>query len=161
MRPSKKLIIDSFLERLKEELEVLTQAAKASHEAATHSESVAEDPHDTRGIEASYLAGAQSERVVELQKQIQMFHQLPTREWGKNDPIGPGAVVELSSGGKHSYHLVAPLGGGLNVKVKDISIQVVTVQSPLGDALDGCKAGESVEVDIQKASREYEVVAVF
>lgn len=158
---TKKQILENFISLLNEELKALTQAALASHEAATHSESVAEDPHDTRGIEASYLAGAQSQRVVELQKQIQMFHQLPARPWAKGEPIGLGAVVELVLEGRHTFHLLAPTAGGLNLKVGEGGIQVVTLQSPLGEALEGAKAGESIEVEIQKATREYEIRSVF
>ena len=58
--PKKQKLIEAILLELESELSVLADAAKAAHLAATHEESVAEDPHDTRGVEASYLAGAQA-----------------------------------------------------------------------------------------------------
>ena len=60
----KQAIIDRLVEKLQSEAEALVRAAQAAHEAATHEESRAEDHHDTRGLEASYLAGAQAQRAA-------------------------------------------------------------------------------------------------
>ena len=58
------------------EVEVLTAAARSTHEAATHEENKAENDKDTRAIEAGYLAGAQADRVRELQGAITAFEKL-------------------------------------------------------------------------------------
>ena len=67
---NKKQIIKSFEEQIAQALSVMTQAALHAHEAATHGESKAEDQYDTRGLEASYLAGAQSRRAMELEEAL-------------------------------------------------------------------------------------------
>ena len=59
---NKRDLLNLFANKIAEDLLVMTKAALAAHEAATHSESKAEDQYDTRGLEASYLAGAQSKR---------------------------------------------------------------------------------------------------
>src|SRR5581483_11142644 len=58
----KRRLVETVQQHLAEELATLMQAAKAAHEAATHEESKAEDQHDTRGLEASYLAGSGAAR---------------------------------------------------------------------------------------------------
>src|SRR4051812_18493840 len=69
----KQELIQIIMAQLNSELELITQSAKAAHEAATHEESRAEDSHDTRGLEASYLAGAQMARAEALKKTIASY----------------------------------------------------------------------------------------
>ncbi len=160
----KRKVIDQAITRLSEELSALVQAAKAAHEAATHEESRAEDQHDTRGLEASYLAGAQAARAAELQKLISVLRQLPIREWGESEPASVGALVELelASSGKRSIHLIAPMGGGISVSLDGAVVQIITPQAPLGDALMGKKRGDLVEVEAAQGTiREYTVIRIF
>src|SRR4051812_31376659 len=92
----KRRLVETIQTHLAEELATLMQAAKAAHEAATHEESRAEDAHDTRGLEASYLAGAQAQRAAELQSQLMMWKFLPLRDFGGPDDVAcPAALVEL------------------------------------------------------------------
>lgn len=160
----KRKVIDQAVSRLSDELAALIQAANAAHEAATHEESRAEDQHDTRGLEASYLAGAQAARAAELQKLISIFRQLPLRDWIEGEPAAIGALVELEleSTGKRSIHFIAPLGGGISVKMNESTVQFITPQAPLGEALMGKKVGDLVEVEAsQGLVREYEVIRIF
>src|ERR1700734_932463 len=81
--------------KLETELQSITLAAKAAHEAATHEESKAEDSHDTRGIESSYLAGAQAQRASEILQQIHGYKFMKLKEFSSKDPIAATALVEL------------------------------------------------------------------
>lgn len=158
----KREILQLLIARLQAEAESLIQAAQAAHEAATHAESKAEDHHDTRGLEASYLAGAQAERVAQLQSLISVFRLMPLKAFGPKDAVEPGALVELKAAetGRVSRYLVVPRGGGSGVSWKGSPIQVIAPQSPLGEALVGRRLGEEFEVETQGAVREYEVVSV-
>src|SRR3954466_5889588 len=112
-RMDKRRLVETIKTHLAEELATLMQAAKAAHEAATNDESKAEDAHDTRGLEASYLAGAQAQRAAELQAQITMGKFLPLREYGPEDVACPAALVELEHGQTRAFYFIAPQGGGL------------------------------------------------
>ncbi len=154
-------LIERILVHLSQEVASLQKSARAAHEAATHEESKAEDHHDTRGLEASYLAGAQAARVAELQAIISNFQFSKPRNFAPSDPIAAGALVELECEGRRSWIFLVVQGGGLSLKFEgDRTVQVITPQAPLGDALLGKRAGEAVEVEGQKKSREYEVVSV-
>jgi transcription elongation GreA/GreB family factor len=160
----KKKIIELTVSRLNDELQALVQAAKAAHEAATHEESRAEDQHDTRGLEASYLAGAQAARAAELQKMISVFRQLPVRDFTPDEPVAIGALVELEleATGKRSVHLLAPLGGGISVASAGTAVQIITPHAPLGEALMGRRVGDVVETEAAHGQvREYSVIRVF
>src|SRR4051795_10826976 len=108
---NKRRLVETIQIHLAEELATLVQAAKAAHEAATHEESKAEDQHDTRGLEASYLAGAQASRAAELRQQQHVFRTLALRDFGPEESIGVGALVELEIDGKRSLYLLLPIGG--------------------------------------------------
>ncbi len=156
----KRALLKQLEAKVASDLALLTQAALATYEGATHSESKAEDQYDTRGLEASYLAGAQSKRAMELEKLLNLVRYIDVKPFAPDSPIAATAVVELDCEGRRSYCLVMPQGGGIRVAFEGKDYQVVTPQSPLGEALLGRRVGDTVEVEIQRVTREYEIVAV-
>ena len=63
----KQELISAFITQLERDLVTMKEAARNTLQAATHEESKAENEYDTRGLEASYLAGAQSKRAAEIE----------------------------------------------------------------------------------------------
>lgn len=158
----KKKLLSLFESQAATTLKTLKNSAKAAHEAATHSESKAEDPYDTRGLEAAYLAGAQSKRVAELEALVALFRFVDLRAFGKGTPIASTALVELlNDEGKRSYTLVMPQGGGMQAVLEGKTTQIVTPHSPLGEALMGRTVGESIQVDIHRVTKEFEITALW
>src|SRR4051795_11299439 len=162
---NKRRLVETIQIHLAEELATLVQAAKAAHEAATHEESKPEDSHDTRGLEASYLAGAQAQRAAELGQQLLMWKHLPVREYGSNDVACPAALVELEfqpDQGKptRAFYFIAPQGGGLVTRVDGEPVQVITPNSPMGEALMGKREGESFEIETRSGVRSYKILSV-
>ena len=156
----KRELIQSIVQQLEMELAVLENAARAAHEAATHAESRAEDSHDTRGLEASYLAGAQAKRAAEIKRQIQLIQQLPVREFSATDAIGLGACVELQSKGKRSLFFLVPQGGGMQLPLGEQKVNLISSISPMGEELLGRKEGERIEVENPGGIREYIITAI-
>lgn len=158
---NKRALISRLLEVLSADLATLTQAALSAHEAATHAESKAEDQYDTRGLEASYLAGAQSRRAMEIQSVIDLYRHIDVIDFTSETPISATALVELTSEGKSSRYLLMPKGGGLSTEFEGHSIQVVTPQAPMGSALLGRRAGDEIELEIQRKKRDFEITQVW
>ncbi len=157
----KSRLIEALCAQLRQELEGLTQAAAAAHAAATHEENRAEDKHDTRSIEAGYLAGAQAQRVAELQELLAAFTRAEPRAFLPDEGIAPGALIELENeDGKRSWSLLASQGGGLQFRFEGRTIQLVTPASPVGDELLGRRAGDSIEVEIRGAMKELTILSV-
>lgn len=157
---NKKLLLAALITRLQEEFSAVQASAAAACEAATHEESKAEDQHDTRGLEASYLAGAQAGRAADLQRLISAFRQTDLPDFGPQDPIAPGAIVELEQGKLKTFCLVVPQGGGLSVPFEGKTLQVVTPQSPLGEELIGRRTGAEFEVEARGGTRQYRILSV-
>ncbi len=142
-------------------LAAIIQAANEAREAAIHTESKAEDQYDTRGLEASYLAGAQSRRAGELEQLLNTFRFVDIKEFSSNDVIASTALIELEAeDGIRSLYLMMPLGGGLSVKWNGKTVQVVTPSSPLGETLLKKKVGDQVSIDIKGKTKDYDIVAI-
>lgn len=156
----KRTIIREIQTGLANELQSIVESAKAAHDAATNAESRAEDQHDTRGVEASYLAGAQAARVAEIHRLITVFKFFPIRDFTEKDLIGPGALVELELNNTRAFYFIVPQGGGLVVRVDGNAVQVITPQSPIGDALMARKVGDTIEIDSRAGTRKYKVISV-
>lgn len=156
----KQALIDKLIAKLKEEHDRLAEAALHTYEAATHEESEAEDQYDTRGLEASYLAGAQAKRVAAIEQTLHSLRTLKFREFTGDDPIGETALVELEHDGKTNYCLLLPHGGGLSVDHNGQHVQVITPKSPLGEALVGRTAGDVAVIDVNNQTKEYEIISV-
>lgn len=158
----KRELLRKFVEAIGADLAVLTQAAIHAHEAATHAESKAEDQYDTRGLEASYLAGAQSKRAMELEEMRNLYQHVQVKTFGESIPIAATAIVELEDeDGKRVRYLMMPKGGGLSAVQDGHTYHVVTPQSPLGEAMMGKTLGDSIEVTVQKTVRDYEIVGLW
>jgi transcription elongation GreA/GreB family factor len=159
-RVDKLSLFESLKSQVRRDLETAVAAAKSTKEAATHEEAKPENDKDTRAIEASYLAGAQGERVRELERTLAVLEALPTRDLGEEDVVSAGAVVWLAATTSREPDLIclfSPAGGGLRAELDGLKLQVVTPKSPLGQAILGAHVGDEVEVELGRAVKGYEV----
>jgi transcription elongation GreA/GreB family factor len=153
----KRALVAKLRDQIASEIAIAVRAAKDSASAATHEEAKPENDKDTRSTESSYLARGQAERVRDLERtdNALQFLDLPACT-----VVAAGALAELESDdGRHTYFM-APLGGGMKTTLEGTEIQVITPQSPLGHALLGRHAGDTVELRLRGTKREYEILSV-
>lgn len=160
MSVNKQTLIGQIAVVLSEELAGVQAAAAATASAATHEESKAENQYDTRGLEASYLAGAQQERVAELEAAIVRLKNTPPRSFTSDDRIALTALAELDHDGTKLWYLVMAVGAGITLQDSGRSITVITPQSPLGRALLGKRCGDDVTLSTPQGERHYDIVAI-
>ncbi|MGE0614446.1 MAG: hypothetical protein AB7P04_02310 [Bacteriovoracia bacterium] len=166
-RFDKSKIVAKIVSQLEEEARALEASALAAHAAATHEESKSEDKHDTRGLEASYLAGAQGNRVLELRRLIAAYRTFSPAPFDVHAPLAPGALVELDGQGRKTYVLLVEHGGGIRIEYdaegRPILVQTLSIQSPLGEAVFSSRLGEdiSLEGDGKSPTREYSITGVW
>jgi transcription elongation GreA/GreB family factor len=158
---NKKNLIEHICQLLEKDLQIQKAAALATYEAATGEESKAENQYDTRGLEASYLAGAQAKRVGEIEEQLTIYKYLEIKDFNGQTPVAATALVELlDANDKKSKIFILPKGGGLSVQWQSQTLQVITPNSPLGEAVVGLKVGDGFLVEIGARSKEYEIISV-
>ena len=146
-----------ILERLRAELDLLTRAALATHEEATHEENKAEDKYDTRGLEASYLAHGQSRAAEEAADAVAQFQSLALRDFLPGEAIALGALVRLDDGARY---FIGPKSGGTEVESGGGTIMVITPSSPLGRQLVGRRQGDKIALTLGGKTSERAISAV-
>lgn len=156
----KKKLVEAILVKLESERLVLIEAARATYDAATNEESKPENEYDTRGLEASYLAGAQAKRVAEIEEVIALCKALEIKPFTDKTPIGASALVQVDYNGKKSYVFLMPKGGGILVPFDGKNIQMIAPNSPLGTSLLGLKTGDVAMVETEADVKEYEILSV-
>jgi transcription elongation GreA/GreB family factor len=157
---NKRALIKKIVARLTDELAVYFRAANASRAEATHEQNKAEGKYDTRGLEASYLARGQSRQAAEIESAIAEFEKLAARQLADGEAIDIGALVELETGGEHSFYFIGPRAGGTEVVHEKREILVITPQSPLGEQLMGKKQGDQPQLTFGGAKQTARIVSV-
>lgn len=148
------------MEQLAAEMEGYARSARAAHAEATDEQSKAENKYDTRGLEASYLARGQSRQVAETAEALEQFAALPLREFGPEDPIELGALVELETKTGKTCYFLGPRAGGMEIMQGRREILVITPQSPLGQQLVGKKQGDRWETPLARKRETFLVASV-
>jgi transcription elongation GreA/GreB family factor len=146
--------------QLREQLEAAMASHRLTHDGVTHEESRPENDKDTRALEASYLARGQAQRVAELSGALGRVTSIELRAFAPQDPVSLGCLVEIEDDDGSDWYFVAPAGGGLRLVVDEISLTVVTPDSPVGRALVGRRVGDDVDIKTPQGARECSVVRV-
>jgi transcription elongation GreA/GreB family factor len=155
----KEKIISELLRKVRDELSGVQESLDSSKNLATDQEFKAEGKYDTRALEASYLASAESKRVEELKLEIQILQEVDLNASQRLGEISIGALVELSFNHQVRKYFLIPTSGGSMIEVEGETVLVVSVFSPVGDALMGLKAGDEFEVETPKENRHYKVLS--
>ena len=141
------------------QLEATLATARVAHasaiEGSTHEEARAENDKDTRGLEQSYLARGQAQRVAELEAAVGDVTALALRVFTEASPVAMSAVVTTD---ENEQFFIAPAGGGCILADK---IQVVTPSSPLGRALLGKRVDDEVELQLPGKVRSFTLASIW
>ncbi len=156
----KEKVLQALKDQLEKDLKVLRAAALATYEDATHEESKPENKYDTRALEASYLAGAQAERVSDVAELLALCQSLKVKTFSEKDPIAIGALVKVISGEKISFLFYLPKGGGTFFYFESKKIQVITPTSPLGKSFLGQHVDDVITIETGSQKRTYEIISV-
>ncbi|MBU5611974.1 GreA/GreB family elongation factor [Geomonas azotofigens] len=144
-----------IIETLARDLSVLSDAAKAAHEAAIHEENIPDNKYDTLSLEASYVAQGQANRAQELKHSLQAYQRLALQPFSEGSSIRLTALVTLEDEeGARKTFFIGPQEGGLKLRLDGEEIMVITAGSPLGGELLGKSLGDEVEL----GNSRYEIV---
>jgi transcription elongation GreA/GreB family factor len=134
----KELILNKIITVLAEDLEILTEAARAAHAAATHEECTPDNKYDTTGLEASYVAQGQANRAQEIRHALEIYKAVVLQFFDEETPIRLTALVTLEDDkGNCRKVFLGPEAGGLRFFDGGAEYIVITPESPLGKALLG------------------------
>ena len=158
----KALLHKQIVELLDSVYQGAVDAAMLAYNTATHEENVAENKYDTLGLEASYLAQGQAQRVEECKADLAAFKALEPIEFSDPLPITIGALIVLMDDqGVEQYLFLGPAAGGLKFIYSDIEVTVITPSAPLGQALLGHFVNDEINMDIADQKLTYEIIAIY
>lgn len=156
-QPEKAEVLAELHRALTAELAALVAMTAAARDEATSPESRPENQYDTRALEASYLAAGQGARMEAMGRLASWVSQ---QDAGRScDRALEGALVRVRVGAEARWVLLAPEGGP-DVRVGAATVQLISVRSPLGQAVEGLGEGEAAELESPTGLREVEVEAV-
>jgi len=146
---NKRLALKQILVALQRDLDGLQTAVKLAHESATHSESVAENKYDTRGLEASYLAHGQAKRAAEIEACLRAFEAItPASLSLVSSMVAISSLVKLEDqDGVVRWVWLGSDAGGVKFEFEGNEITIITPQSPLGAALMGRAVGDAFDLN--------------
>lgn len=155
----KTLLHQQVLERLQADLLQAGQAARVAHETATDEENIAENKYDTLGQEAAYLAAGQARRVEAIRQTLAIWRQLQPRPFDPAAGIQLGTLVCLvDQHEQQQVFFIGPEGASMKLSCGDQSVQVISAQSPLGQALRGKSTGDEVAVVLGSRQQLFELL---
>lgn len=155
---NKKELIKHLIELTKVNLQIAVEAAQNTYDIATHEENKAENKYDTRGLEASYLAGAQALRVADIKSTLTSYEGIEIKSFKNDSKIALSALIEVCTQSKNTLVLLMPKGGGQILNFENKQIQVITPDSPLGKQLIGRTTGDIFEITMGSLKKEYEII---
>ncbi|WP_307733098.1 GreA/GreB family elongation factor [Stigmatella ashevillensis] len=166
----KRALMAQLAERLQHSDRLAHRAQAEAREAARSLATESEKKEDGRAaIEYGSLATGQSARARRLHEELGVlaaFSEAQTPRFRRGDPVALGALVDVRTEDEKGYDertfFVLPVGAGTELTGPggDGFLSVITPASPVGRALLGRRAGDSVDVTWGGEVREWTVLEV-
>jgi len=155
-----KEILKDIVQKLQQQLITAQNASQDAHNNATHSETVAENKYDTLALEAAYLAHGQSIRIKELYAAIAEYQNLPLPQ--HRNCVQMGNLVEIArANGKQQRVFIGPCHGGLKLGDSRGDILLITLATPLAQAIIGKQRGDEVELLVAAKSQQLIISEIY
>lgn len=161
----KATLFEQLQTKLRDQLRVARHAEGDAREGARDLADASEKRADSRhALEQGALASGHERRLRQLTEELEALARVAPRKFGKADPIGLGALVEIEDeeGREGRTFLVLPVGAGQELTGPDGDgvISVVTPASPIGRAVMGKRLGNDLEVMLQGEPRAFVITWV-
>lgn len=141
---SKLEILDAIRLVLKKDFDTFRRASQQTRQGGSDNESKADGKYDTQSTEANYLADGQARQAEEVVQAAAAFDAMDTHDFTAYDSIDLGALIELNINQQSQWFFLGPAYGGLEINIDDLSITVITLDSPIGAQLAGLQTGDCI-----------------
>lgn len=153
-------LLQQIIARLTTDYQLLLQAAKCAHAAATDVENVPDDKYETLALEASYIAQGQANRAQQIKQALAAYRRLELQQFSAETPIRLTALVTYADEDDNQRTVfLGPSAGGLRLQFGADEVMLITPDSPIGGQLLGRRVGEVFELEGMPL-REFEVLHV-
>jgi transcription elongation GreA/GreB family factor len=154
----KKDLKKALLKLLREEQLILEKSVKNAGEGATHPDAKPENKYDTRGLESSYLAGAQQARLKDLLAITSFIEEMEIKSLADANSVQIDALVTLLFDGETKHYWIIALGGGYTLGTATQSVITISSQSPLAKKLLGKERSDVFDFKLLHKIHEIEII---
>jgi transcription elongation GreA/GreB family factor len=163
-------LLTQLAERLRQSDRLAHRAEAEAREAARSLATEAEKKEDGRAaLEFGSLATGQAARARRVQEELKAladFQEAGLPRASRRAPIALGSIIDVSSEDEEGFaertFFLLPVGAGTELTGPggDGFLSVITPASPVGRALLGRRAGDTVEVSLAGEVREWTILEV-
>lgn len=148
-------IIAQLKKNVTDELTKLEAAYETTKNLVQKGDLKSDGKYDTRATEANYLADGQRNRISDLKQELELIDSIELMD---SDTVAIGSIVDIKFNEQVRKYFVSPTAGGTMIKLADEVVLVISVFSPIGDAVVGLAKGDEFELELQEQTRSYEVI---
>jgi transcription elongation GreA/GreB family factor len=163
-------LLAQLADRLRQSDKLAHRAELEAREAARTLATESEKKEDGRAsIEYGSLATGQAQRARRVQEELQAladFQEAGLPRFARNAPVALGAIIDVSTEDEEGFaertFFLLPVGAGTELTGPggDGFLSVITPASPVGRALLGRRAGDTIEVTLAGEVREWTILEV-
>ncbi len=158
---NKRALLNLVIDEVKLRYDALAKSALDAKDAATNEESKAENKYDTRGLEASYLAGAQAERSEKMKESLFYLQKITDEELGEKDKAVLLSLVKLEDeDGEVKNLFILPVQGGIKINLNSNIIQTITLSSPIGKIIYNKNIQDEVVLKQGDTKKYFEIIEI-
>ena len=160
-RIDKDRLVREVCDEIQSRITTTTARARATAASAVNDEQRPENEYDTRGLEESYLAAGQAQRVADLEIELGQLRSMTVERFGSDDAIAATALVRIEDDdGEQRLVFLLPAAGGVVLEHEGEKIAIVSPQSPLGQAVVGRTQDDEFDFLVKGKTRSYTVIDV-
>ncbi len=155
----KKTLIGLAKRELEKRIDSIKDSLQKEMEAYKESPDARQTWSDTSRSRIESVMNALQKQLIEEQKNLELFNLIDEKP---TESIGMGSLAKVSSKEEKCFYLFAPRGGGkIEITKPKINVFLVSINSPIGQALSGHKARETVEVKTPGSIRKFEIEKIY
>ncbi|MAX66829.1 MAG: GreA/GreB family elongation factor [Bacteriovoracaceae bacterium] len=154
----KQRILEQLKDNVQKELNQLKTAYETTKNLVQAGDLKSDGKYDTRATEANYLADGQRQRIHELEQELEILAEVSL---SKQASASIGSLVTIKFNDMVKKYFIAPTAGGTMLKLDDEVVLVISVFSPLGDAVLNLEKNDSFEIELKGEIREYQLLDIY
>ena len=104
----KSLIVTELVKKAKDELVMLKASYESTKNLVQNGDLKSDGKYDTRATEANYLADGQRQRISDLEQELILLEEIPTRDFSADEEVGIGSLVEISTNNTKRKYFISP-----------------------------------------------------
>ena len=157
----KRKLLNLVIDEVKLRFDALAKSALDAKDAATNEESKAENKYDTRGLEASYLAGAQAERSEKMKESLFHLQKIQDEDLKSSQQVALLSLVTLvDEDGAVKNLFIIPVQGGIKIELDNTTVQTITLSSPIGSLILGKKVEDEIVLKQGGSEKYFEIKSI-